>query len=279
MDSENRSTRERMTREEYRAQMGLDAHEQHGRDKSGDAVARLTVVQLIACLLVIGAVFAVKKLSPSGFETVRSSYKNAMQYSMDARDVWAKIKDAANFVFEPAGVLSDETNSEAESETHSDVTAATLGKGSPELNVEANKMSFSPYYTTMSACKPVSGRISSPFGRREDPFTGEESLHSGLDIAAELGSPVSAAFYGTVTKVGEDDIAGKYILLSHADGLETFYCHCSEIVAELGAVIRQGETIALIGSTGMATGPHLHFEVRINGIKYDPARLVGGMYV
>ncbi len=279
MDSENRSTHERMTREEYRAQMGLDAHEQSSHDKSGDAVARLTVVQLIACLLVIGTLFAVKKLSPSGFETVRSSYQNAMQYSMDARDVWAKIKDAANFVFEPAGVLSDETTSEAESETYSDAADETLGKGSAELNVKANKMSFSPYYTTMGARKPVSGRISSPFGRREDPFTGEESLHSGIDIAAELGSPVSAAFYGTVTKVGEDDIAGKYILLSHADGLETFYCHCSEIIAELGAVIRQGETIALVGSTGMATGPHLHFEVRINGIKYDPARLVGGMYV
>ena len=76
--------------------------------------------------------------------------------------------------------------------------------------------------------------------------------------------------------VGEDEIAGKYIRLTHADGLETFYCHCSEILAPMTAVIRQGETIALVGSTGMATGPHLHFEVRINGLKYDPARLLFG---
>ena len=121
---------------------------------------------------------------------------------------------------------------------------------------------------------PVKGRISSPFGRRDDPFTGEASLHSGLDIAAEQGSPISAAFCGTVKKTGEDKIAGKYILLSHADGLETFYCHCSEIIAPVNAVIRRGETIALVGSTGMSTGPHLHFEVRINGLKYDPARLL-----
>ena len=125
-----------------------------------------------------------------------------------------------------------------------------------------------------SAAAVRSGRVSSPFGRREDPFTGEASLHSGLDIAAAQGSPISAAFYGTVTKVGEDEIAGKYIRLTHADGLETFYCHCSEILAPMNAVIRQGETIALVGSTGMATGPHLHFEVRINGLKYDPARLL-----
>ena len=66
----------------------------------------------------------------------------------------------------------------------------------------------------MSAHMPVSGRVSSPFGRRDDPFTGEASLHSGLDIAAAQGSPISAAFYGTVTKVGEDEIAGKYIRLT-----------------------------------------------------------------
>lgn len=96
------------------------------------------------------------------------------------------------------------------------------GKGSSEPDVKAYKMSFSPYYTTVSAYMPVKGRISSPFGRRDDPFTGEASLHSGLDIAAEQGSPISAAFCGTVKKTGEDKIAGKYILLSHADGLETF---------------------------------------------------------
>lgn len=126
-----------------------------------------------------------------------------------------KIKSAAGFVFEPAGALADSDNTE-------DTSTESLGKGSSELDIKAYKMSFSPCYTTVRAHMPVSGRVSSPFGRREDPFTGEESLHSGLDIAAAQGSPISAAFYGTVTKVGEDEIAGKYIRLTHADGLETF---------------------------------------------------------
>ena len=211
MDSENG----RMTREEYRAQMGLDAEPNAKREKSGDAGARLILLQLIICAAAVGLIFGIRRLSPASFETIKNTYKSAMQYSINAREAWGKIKSAAGFVFEPAGAFAD---------------------------------------SDMSAHMPGSGRVSSPFGRREDPFTGEASLHSGLDIAAAQGSPISAAFYGTVTKVGEDEIAGKYIRLTHADGLETFYCHCSEILAPMNAVIRQGETIALVGSTGMATG-------------------------
>ena len=226
------------------------------------------MLQLIICAAAVGLIFGIRKLSPASFETIKNTYKSAMQYSINAREAWGKIKSAAGFVFEPAGVLAD-------SDKDSETSTESLGKGSSELNVKAYRMSFSPYYTTMSAHMPVrrQGQLAGSAGVT-DPFTGEASLHSGLDIAAAQGSPISAAFYGTVTKVGEDEIAGKYIRLTHADGLETFYCHCSEILAPMNAVIRQGETIALVGSTGMATGPHLHFEVRINGLKYDPARLL-----
>lgn len=265
---DNEARRERPTREEYRAQLGLDDTPRRtgvGDKKSNDTATRLAVVQIILCLAAIGTLFAVKKLSPASFEGIRNGYLAIMNENMDSGEVWAKVKQAANFFFEPAGVLAED-----EDTTRTD---DTLGKGSSEINLESYSMSFSPYYTTVKACMPVNGRISSPFGRREDPFTGDPSLHSGLDIAAAQGTPIVAAFYGTVTKVGEDSVAGKYIRLTHAGGLETFYCHCSEIVAPLNAVIRQGETVALVGETGMATGPHVHFEVRINGLKYDPSRL------
>ncbi len=265
---DNEVRRERPTRDEYRSQFGIDdtVRRTNGRSKkSNDTATRLAVVQIVICLAAIGLLFAVKKLSPTSFEGIRNGYLAIMNENMDSGEVWAKVKQAANFFFEPAGVLAED-----EDTTRTD---DTLGKGSSEINLESYSMSFSPYYTTVKACMPVNGRISSPFGRREDPFTGELSLHSGLDIAAAQGTPIAAAFYGTVTKVGEDSVAGKYIRLTHAGGLETFYCHCSEIVAPLNAVIRQGETVALVGETGMATGPHVHFEVRINGLKYDPSRL------
>lgn len=117
---------------------------------------------------------------------------------------------------------------------------------------------------------PVNGWYSSYYGYRTNPITGNNTLHTGLDIAAAQGSKIKAAYSGTVRKVGEDSRSGKYLYLTHFDGSETLYCHCSKVLAEEGAVIRQGETIALVGSTGWSTGPHLHFEIHKNGERLDP---------
>ena len=143
MDSENG----RMTREEYRAQMGLDVEPNAKREKSGDAGARLILLQLIICAAAVGLIFGIRKLSPTSFETIRNTYKSAMQYSINAREAWGKIKSAAGFVFEPAGALAD-------SDKDSETSTENLGKGSSELDVKAYRMSFSPYYTTMSAHMP-----------------------------------------------------------------------------------------------------------------------------
>lgn len=129
---------------------------------------------------------------------------------------------------------------------------------------------FSPTETTAPIVKPVSGSYTSYFGYRTNPITGNNTFHTGIDIAAAQGTKIKAAYPGTVRKTGEDSRSGKYIYLTHSNGFETLYCHCSEILAEEGAVIRQGETVALVGSTGWSTGPHLHFEVHKNGTRLDP---------
>ena len=111
--------------------------------------------------------------------------------------------------------------------------------------------------------------ISSPFGRREDPFTGEIAYHSGTDIAAPKGTPILAAAEGTVSVAnGTDSWGGSYgyhIKLSHSGGYETLYAHCSSICVTPGQEVRQGEVIGYVGSTGNSSGNHLHFEVRRNG--------------
>jgi murein DD-endopeptidase MepM/ murein hydrolase activator NlpD len=145
--------------------------------------------------------------------------------------------------------------------------------GGEDLNIyqATENTSFAPVKSTSPAIVPVeNGRYTSFFGYRIHPITGNFSFHTGLDIAADMGSKIRAVFGGRVLKTGEDYTAGKYIFLEHDNGLVTFYCHCSEIVAETGAVIRQGETIAKVGSTGMSTGPHLHFEIRKDNIRYNP---------
>ncbi len=131
--------------------------------------------------------------------------------------------------------------------------------------------SFAPFVTTDTMLNPIeNGRYTSYFGYRTNPITGEWSFHTGLDIAAEKGTPIRAALSGKITRIGEDSRAGKYVFITHSDGFVTFYCHCSEILVEENMIINRGETIARVGSTGWSTGPHLHFEIRRDGIRLNP---------
>ncbi len=144
-----------------------------------------------------------------------------------------------------------------------------------EYSKAAENASFSPVFVTTKIISPVeNGRYTSYFGFRTNPISGNYAFHGGLDIAAPEGTRIRAAFNGKVIKSGFDAQAGNFIYLSHDNGFVTFYCHCSALVAEKDAVVRQGETIALVGSTGYSTGPHLHFEVRRNGIRYNPLWLL-----
>lgn len=119
-------------------------------------------------------------------------------------------------------------------------------------------------------CTPVCGTISSPFGYREHPVEGEERFHYGLDLAADTGTAVSCFADGTVTAVGESSSYGKYCIVAHSGGYTTLYAHCSRITASSGAEVSRGEKIAEVGETGMATGPHLHFELHQNDAYLNP---------
>lgn len=135
--------------------------------------------------------------------------------------------------------------------------------------------SLTAYKVETQGVLPTTGRISSQFGFRDDPFTGERKFHGGMDIATPIGTPIAAAYGGRVIEsVNSDQGYGNHIIIQHADGLITIYGHCSKLLVETGTVVRAGEIIAEVGSTGNSTGPHLHFEARINGIKVGPAYLV-----
>ncbi|HEY9180498.1 MAG TPA: peptidoglycan DD-metalloendopeptidase family protein [Candidatus Baltobacteraceae bacterium] len=118
---------------------------------------------------------------------------------------------------------------------------------------------------------PVSGTITSPFGYRRNPFGGGMEFHQGLDIAAPMGTTITAAASGTVISAGWYGGYGNYILIDHGGGMATGYGHCSQIFVSVGQQVQKGQAIGAVGSTGASTGPHLHFEVRINGKAVDPA--------
>jgi murein DD-endopeptidase MepM/ murein hydrolase activator NlpD len=117
--------------------------------------------------------------------------------------------------------------------------------------------------------------ISGLFQGRIHPITGQKDEHTGLDITAPKDTPVLAAAAGAVTASGYDSKYGNYVLLSHGDGLETYYAHLTESSVNPGDTVTQGQTIGTVGSSGQSTGPHLHFEVRQNAVSQDPLNYFG----
>jgi murein DD-endopeptidase MepM/ murein hydrolase activator NlpD len=124
--------------------------------------------------------------------------------------------------------------------------------------------------------KPVFGEIdmTSPFGVRTDPFLGRPAMHSGIDFRGVMGEPAHATAAGTVTMAGWDGGYGKMVEVDHGNGFSTRYGHLSEIDVKIGQKIRAGEVVGKIGSTGRSTGPHLHYETRINDQPLDPQKFL-----
>jgi hypothetical protein len=117
-------------------------------------------------------------------------------------------------------------------------------------------------------------RLSSPFGPRRNPVTGNFAVHQGLDLAAPEGTEVYAARDGEVVELGFDPVYGNYIIIRHGETWASLYGHLSKFETSLRSRVRSGNLIGRVGSTGQSTGPHLHFELRQNGRAQDPGRLL-----
>ncbi|GBC61673.1 M23 family peptidase [Desulfonema ishimotonii] len=131
---------------------------------------------------------------------------------------------------------------------------------------------------TLLACtpaiRPTKGVITSAFGSRNSPFTNLKEFHKGLDIAARKGTPVYVTANGKVTFAGVKGAFGKLIVVDHGHGLVTRYAHLSKILKKTGDRVKRSEKIGLMGNTGRSTGPHLHYEVRLNGMPVNPKKYI-----
>ena len=153
--------------------------------------------------------------------------------------------------------LSSKVSSKYAGNASSFSTSANLSKSSASLGV--------------ALIKPITGTITSRFGSVSSIRSG---AHTGLDIGATSGTPVKAAASGTVIWAGYKGSLGNLVVISHSNGVQTYYGHCSKIYVATGQAISQGQTISAVGSTGNSTGPHLHFEIRVNGVAYNPQNYV-----
>jgi murein DD-endopeptidase MepM/ murein hydrolase activator NlpD len=124
--------------------------------------------------------------------------------------------------------------------------------------------------------KPVDGYVGSGFGFRSDPFTGRPALHTGLDFPAQVGTMIHAAAGGVVVSADPHSQYGNLLEIDHGNGLITRYAHTSKFLVRLGDIVRRGQPVAEVGTTGRSTGPHLHFEVLVGGVPQDPARFLAG---
>ena len=131
-----------------------------------------------------------------------------------------------------------------------------------------------PYIGADGFCSPIGSgwqsRVTSEFGYRKDPFTGETRGHTGMDLSVPTGTPVRAALSGTVTVSQYNSSYGYYVVVDHGNGLSTLYAHNSKLLVRVGQTVEAGDVVSLSGSTGRSTGPHLHFEVRVNGERTNP---------
>jgi murein DD-endopeptidase MepM/ murein hydrolase activator NlpD len=124
---------------------------------------------------------------------------------------------------------------------------------------------------------PVQGLVTSQYGRRVSPITGQNRMHQGLDIAAPLGSPIRTAAQGVVKRVGYADDYGKYVEISHGYGVLSRYAHAQSISVKPGEQVKKGDIIGAVGMTGRTTGPHLHYEIEIGGRKVDPSNFINAL--
>ncbi|MCJ7681567.1 MAG: M23 family metallopeptidase [Candidatus Aminicenantes bacterium] len=143
--------------------------------------------------------------------------------------------------------------------------------------VEKNLSSLLAHYQSESqklastpSIWPARGYWSERYGMRDDPFTGQRAMHWGIDVATNVGNPVWASAEGRVISCQYGKIGGNTITINHGGGITTLYCHLSEFKVKPGQKVKRGDIIGLIGRTGKATGPHLHYEVHVNGVRKNP---------
>jgi len=245
-------------------------------------LVRTLVCQFIFSLLLLISLFVLKKAGPDSFEYFRNKYISFNQRDVSVSEIKSVLKNiTSDDVFnrkeeisETEEQISSEQTTEAEPEKK-DLKEENDGKGGEDLLPAIDGTSFSPYELSRIITPPLEEySVTSGFGYRTNPISGQYGFHTGLDMAADEGTKVRAAFDGTVTQTGWTDVRGNYIVLSHGESVSTLYYHCSEILCKEGQFVKAGSVIARVGSTGWSTGPHLHFEIRINEMSCNPEEVL-----
>lgn len=252
------------TRDSFRA---IRDEMEHSRQQKRGSV--LITLIIIAIFLAAG-IFYIKTSQPG-------LWNSAVQYIKSVSVGGKSLETISNTLFNKA---KEDQQQEQEQTQPTENTEGESG----DMLLTADNLSFNYISQPLdidtlgrgmdsdTAVPVQNATVTSEFGSRTDPVTGEKSAgHHGIDLAACPGSAICSYADGTVTETGKSDIYGNYVIVDHGSGLSTFYGHMSSVSAVQGSKVYAGDQLGIIGSTGKSTGVHLHFEVRINGRRVDPA--------
>lgn len=230
-----------------------ETEKQQQKKKRPQIHLSVVAVQCIACGVILLLTLLLRVAGGDAYDTLRYQFGQAL-----ARN---ELMTALSYVWNDAPMEQVERTEEVDVKVKDftdEETAQLMGSSA-----------------VLSAAPPLeSGTLTSRYGERVHPISGKEEVHKGVDIAAPAGAALMAMYDGTVVEVGENDGLGRYVRLSHGGGIEVLYGHCERVTAQQGNTVKAGETVALVGSTGVSTGNHVHLSVSVDGVSCDPEALV-----
>lgn len=229
---------------------------------------RVLLVQILLCTLILAFSWAARSADASFLPELRKEFESMLTTGVEfsAENTFARFADSV--------VEELQGGARRLLERLEEPKALESGTGGVWLTGRARTApegaTLEEYTLPLELMYPVSGYLTSRYGFRDNPVNGADDFHAGIDIGAAEGTPVVAAQSGIVMRTGYNKLRGYYIILRHANGVQTLYQHLSYIFVRGGERVGQGQLIADVGSTGFVTGPHLHLELILDGVRVDP---------
>lgn len=245
-----------------------------------DYFTNVMIVQTVVCAVIIAFLLFSAKSDGKFATAMKTEYAKLMAgdfSSEDAADAFHSVKEyAAAF---SSGVESvSETSTESVSQAQEETQSTYIGGGADMEFTSLDTLEgicFEPYTVDFPYGMPLDDyEVTSFFGYRISPVSGNAGIHTGIDLASGYSSPIYAFAEGKVVDASYDNSYGYYVKIAHEDNFVTIYAHCSKLCVKAGEEVKLGEKIAEVGSTGDSTGNHLHFEMRKDNIRIDPGYLL-----
>lgn len=254
----------------------------HGGTEKKDFFVSVMIVQSVVCAILVIFMLLSARSDGKFASLMKEGYLKFMTADFSGEDFSEAFKNVSEYV----AVFAEDDAQQAEAvfadtaqEETSEAEPATGGVNLEFSSLETLEgVSLENVRIDFEMIEPLDDyEITSSFGYRVSPVSGETGIHTGLDMAAPYGTPIYAAADGTVVDSAWDNSYGYYVKVLHSDHTVSIYAHCSALCADAGDEVEQGEKIAEVGSTGASTGNHLHFEVRKDNIRINPEYILFGV--